>query len=146
MAWVIESVREAAVAPFDVFALYADPTTWSTWGHNARSARADGPLVEGGYVDVQAGYRATYHCRIRRLEQGRALELEVRPVGLFIVNVYEVEPTATGARVRHALEVSGPLSRPTHWIGLHRLYRGWLDKEVAAVIELAKARAQAGAA
>ena len=146
MAWIIESVRDAAVAPVDVFALYADPTTWSTWGHNARWARADRPLVEGGYVDVQAGYRATYHCRIRRLVQDRALELEVRPAGLFIVNVYEVEPSALGARVRHALEISGLLARPTHWIGLHRVYQGWLDKEVAAVIELARARAQAGAA
>jgi Polyketide cyclase / dehydrase and lipid transport len=146
MPIVIESVREAAVAPRDVFALYADPTTWSTWGHNARWARSDGPLVEGGTVEVKAGYGATYRCRIRRLEQDRALELEVRPVGLFIVNVYEVEPTERGARVRHALEFSGPLARPTRWLGVHRLYRKWLGKEVTAVIELAAARADAGAA
>ena len=146
MAWSIEAVREAAVAPQDVFALYADPTTWSTWGHNARWARADGPLEEGGTVDVQPNYRATYHCRIRRLVRDRALELEVRPVGLLIINVYEVEPTELGSRVRHALEFSGRLAGPVRWIGLDRLYRRLLEREVRAVIELAAARAQAGAA
>ena len=146
MPWSIEAVREAAVAPQDVFALYADPTTWSTWGHNARWARSDGPLEEGGTVEVQPNYRATYRCRIRKLVRDRALELEVRPPGLFIVNIYEVEPTDRGTRVRHALEFSGRLARPLRWMGLGRLYRRLLEREVRAVITLAAARAQAGAA
>jgi hypothetical protein len=66
VSWTIESVREADVEPAAVFALYADPATWSRWGHNARWARADGPLVEGGTVDVRAGYGSVYHCLIRR--------------------------------------------------------------------------------
>ena len=146
MGWSIEAVREAAVDPQDVFALYADPTTWSSWGHNARWARSDAPLEEGGTIEVQANYRAVYRCRIRKLVRGRALELEVRPVGLQIVNVYEVEPTDRGSRVRHALEVEGRLARPVRWIGLGRLYRRLLEREVSAVIELARARAHAGAA
>ena len=56
MSWSIEAVREAQVAPEAVFALYSDPGTWSAWGHNATWARADGPLVEGGTVDVRANY------------------------------------------------------------------------------------------
>jgi hypothetical protein len=36
---MIESVREADVDPATVFALYADPATWSLWGHNAVWAR-----------------------------------------------------------------------------------------------------------
>jgi uncharacterized protein YndB with AHSA1/START domain len=146
MAWSIEAVREAAVDPHDVFALYVDPTTWSTWGHNARWARSDGRLEQGGTVEVQANYRAVYHCRIRKLVRDRALELEVRPVGLKIVNVYEVEPTDAGSRIRHALEFSGALARPVRWIGLDRIYRRLLEREVRAVIELAGARAHAGAA
>jgi uncharacterized protein YndB with AHSA1/START domain len=105
---MIESVRDAAVAPADVFRLYADPSTWSRWGHNAKSAYADGPLVEGGTVDVRAGYGKVYPCRIRRLVAGRALELEVRPPLMTVINTYEVEPTADGAHIRHALEVRLP--------------------------------------
>jgi hypothetical protein len=43
---MIESVRDAAVAPADVFRLYADPPTWSRWGHNAKSAYADGRALD----------------------------------------------------------------------------------------------------
>ena len=137
MTWTIESVREAEVDPAAVFALYADPATWSRWGHNATSARADGPLVEGGTVDVRAGYGTVYHCRIRRLDPGRALELVVRPAFLTIVNSYEVEPAPMGARIRHAFEVAGPLASATRVLGLPRMYQRRLDDEVAAVARIA---------
>ena len=137
MSWTIESVREAPVDPAAVFALYADPATWSRWGHNATWARADGPLVEGGTVDVRANYRTVYHCLIRRFEPGRSLELVVRPALMTIVNIYEVEPTPRGARVRHAFEVSGPIASATRLIGLDRMYQHQLDEEVAAVIRIA---------
>jgi hypothetical protein len=137
MSWMIESVREADVEPAAVFALYADPATWSRWGHNATWARADGPLVEGGTVDVRAGYGTVYHCLIRRLEPGRALELVVRPALMTIINVYEVEPATRGARIRHAFEVSGPLASVTRLLGLDRMYQRRLDEEVAAVARIA---------
>jgi hypothetical protein len=134
---MIESVREADVGPQAVFALYANPDTWSRWGHNATRARASGPLVEGGTVEVRAGYGTVYRCLIRRLEPGRALELVVRPALMTIVKVYEVEPTEHGARIRHAFEVSGPLARVTRLVGLDRRYQVKLDEEVAAVARIA---------
>jgi hypothetical protein len=138
MSWTIETVREADVEPAAVFALYADPSTWSRWGHNATQAHADGPLVEGGTVDVRANYRTVYHCLIRRLEPGRALELVVRPALMTIVNSYEVEPTISGARIRHAFEVSGPIAGLTKRLGLDRMYQRRLNDEVAAVIRIAR--------
>jgi hypothetical protein len=138
MSWTIESVHDADVEPAAVWGLYADPATWSRWGHNAIWARADGPLVEGGYVDVRANYRTTYHCLIRRLDPGRALELVVRPALMTIINVYEVEPSERGARIRHAFEVSGPLAAVTRLVGLDRMYQRQLDQEVGAVARIAK--------
>jgi len=137
VSWTIESVREANVEPAAVFALYADPASWSRWGHNAAWARAEGPLVEGGTVDVRAGYGTVYHCLIRRLEPGRALELVVHPALMTIINVYEVEPATSGARIRHAFEVSGPLASVTRMVGLDRMYQRRLDEEVAAVVRMA---------
>jgi hypothetical protein len=139
MTWIIESVREAPVHPDAVFRLYADPSTWPSWGHNATRTRSDGPLAEGGIVYVRANYGRDYPCRIRRFQPGRALELEVRPPLLFIVNVYEVEPTAMGARVRHALEFSGPLAGPMRRAGIAGNYGRQLDDEVGKVIALAQA-------
>ena len=138
MSWTIEAVREADVAPAAVWRLYADPATWSQWGHNSTWARSEGPLVLGGTVDVRANYGTVYHCRIRRLEEERALELVVKPAGLTIINVNEVSPTEAGSRIRHAFEISGPLARATRWIGLHLLYRRQLAAEIEAVIAMAK--------
>ncbi len=140
VTWTIETVRDAAVDPADVFRLYADPSTWSEWGHNAKWARADGPLVEGGTVHVKAGYGKVYPCRIRRFVAGRALELEARPPLMRVLQTYEVEPTADGAHIRHALAISGPLSGVTWLIRLNRVYQGWLDKEVGRLIEMAARR------
>lgn len=139
MAWMIESMRDAPVNPADVFRLYADPSTWSAWGHNAKWARAAGPLVEGGTVDVKAGYGKVYRCRIRRLVKGRVLELEARPPLITVLQTYEVEPTATGAHVRHALQISGPLAGPMRLARIDRIYQGWLDKEVGRLIDVAAA-------
>lgn len=138
MSWTIESVQVADVDPASVFRLYADPTTWASWGHNAKRVRSDGPLAQGGLVHVRANYGRDYPCRIRRFEPGRALELEVRPPLLFIVNVYEVERTASGARIRHALEFSGPISGAMKIAGVGLVYRRQLGNEVARVIDLAR--------
>jgi uncharacterized protein YndB with AHSA1/START domain len=136
---MIETVREAALSPADVYRLYFDPSTWSDWGHNAKWARADGPLVAGGTVDVRANYGKVYRCRIRRLVADRALELEVRTPIYRVTQTYEVEGQPDGARVRHALEVSGRLSGILRLGGAPWLYQRLLDREVEKVIELAGA-------
>jgi len=137
MTWLIESVQTAQVDPEAVFRLYADPSTWVSWGHNVTRARSDGPPAEGGLVYVRANYGRDYPCRIRRFEPGRALELEVRPPFFVVINIYEVEPAGSGARVRHALEFSGPLSVPMRRVGIPWIYRRQLAEEVAKVIALA---------
>ncbi|HLO35952.1 MAG TPA: hypothetical protein VK194_07710 [Candidatus Deferrimicrobium sp.] len=114
-------------------------------GHNATRVRADGPLVEGGTVFVRPNYGRTYPCRIRRLVPDRALELEVRPPLMRIINVYEVEPATGGSRLRHALEVSGPIGCVARWVGLGRFYERLLDREVARVAMIAAETAQARA-
>lgn len=137
MSWLIESVRDAPVDPAAVWRLYTNPSSWPDWGHNAKSANAAGPLVEGGIVHVRAGYGKTYVCRIRRLEPGRALDFEVRPALMKVIQIYEVDPTPQGSRIRHAIEISGPLSGPMRLLRVDRIYQGWLDKEVAKLIEMA---------
>ena len=144
MGWMIETVREAAVGAADVYRLYTDPSTWSDWGHNATWARADGPLVEGGIVHVRANYGKVYPCRIRRLVAERALELEARPPLLTVIQTYEVDERPDGARVRHALELSGRLSGLLRLGGAPWFYQRLLDKEVERVIELAGAYSGSG--
>jgi uncharacterized protein YndB with AHSA1/START domain len=146
MAWTIETTRDApGVSAADVFRLYADPATWSSWGHNATWAHAEGLLVEGGTVDVRANYGKVYPCLIRRLVADHVLELEVRPPLLTVVQTYAVEDRAEGSRVRHALELSGRLSGPLRIGGAPWFYQRLLDREVARVISLAGAHGGSGA-
>jgi hypothetical protein len=141
MAYTIEATRVAAVAPAAIFTLYMDPSTWSVWGHNVRWARSEGPLVEGGTVDIRPAYPVTYHCRILRLVPDSLLRIQVKPFGMTIVNVYEIAPIDRGSRIRHAFEVSGPLSGPLRWLGVARLYRKSLDDEIRHCVELAQSMA-----
>lgn len=140
MTWLVETVRDAAVSPAEVFRLYADPTTWSEWGHGARSAQAAGPMVEGGTVAVRGRNGMPYVCMVRRLEAGRRLDLEVRTPGMVTKQAYEVEPHEGGARVRHALEISGPASWIMMIVGVPARYQRALDREVDKVMEMAGAR------
>src|SRR5262245_22507311 len=97
------------------------PSTWPTWCHNATWAHADGPLTEGGVVKVRANYGRVYPCRITRLVHGRLLELEARPPMMTVVQTYEVEPIASGSRVRHAITVTAPFAGLMRVLGTLRL-------------------------
>jgi hypothetical protein len=145
VSWSIERVQTARVAPSDVFALYADPTTWTAWGHNATRVQAHGPLVEGGTIFVRANYGRNYPCLIRRLVPGRALDLEVHLPGMRIVNVYEVEPTPEGSRIRHVLEFDGRVSYALRLLGAGILYGRLLDREIHKLVELASSGPTSGA-
>ena len=85
---------------------------------------------------VRAGYGTVYRCRVRRFEPGHALELVVNPAGLTIVNIYEVDAVDGGCRVRHAFDISGPISGLTRPF-LSGMYQRKLDAEVWAVLRLA---------
>jgi len=136
MSWTIETERGADVRPEAVFARYLDPTTWHEWGHNAVWARSDGPLAAGGIVEVRANYGKVYPCRITRLDPGRALELVARPPLMTVTQTYEVEPTASGSRVRHTIKVEAPFAGLMRVLGAKRMYQRLLDNEVDRLIAL----------
>lgn len=137
MSWSIDSVREADLAPADVFKLYTDPSTWGSWGHNTRGAHADGPVTEGAIVHVEAGYRKTWDVLVRRIEVDRLIETEVHPPGLDIVQRFEVEPTASGVRIRHEIEVDGWAAGFTR-LTLKPFYQRALEKEVERLVDIAR--------
>lgn len=140
--WTISSSAQASVPPEAIFALYVDPSTWGSWGHNTRWARARGPVpvVEGSIVDVKAGYGKVYPVLMRRVVENRYVECEIRPPGMLVEATFAVEPADGGSRVEHTISVSGAFSGITKLIRLDRLYTRLLRKEVRRMIELAKER------
>lgn len=137
MSWSIESVHEAALTPSQIFRFYTDPSTWGSWGHNTRWARAIGPVVEGAIVEVKAGYGTVYPVRVVRVEPDRLVVCEVRPMGMLVTNTYEVAPSPAGVRIRHAIDVDGKIAGLTRILQFPRLYRRLLDKEIRRLVALA---------
>jgi hypothetical protein len=140
MAWSIESILAADVAADDVFRRYADPASWRRWAHDTAAAaiRGQGPLRAGAIVEVRAAwYPVTWNVRILELLEGVRLVTLVRPPGVEIVSTYEVLPAPHGARLRHRIQVSGPLASA---YGLLRgSYRAILDRETRALADLVRA-------
>jgi hypothetical protein len=139
MSWAIEASAEAPLSPEEIFAFYLEPSTWGSWGHNTKWARARGPVVVGATVDVKAGYGTVYPVLVRSLEPDRFIECEVHPPGMVVVNRYAVEPSERGARLRHSIEVSGRLARITKALQFDKLYTSLLRKEIRRLIALAQA-------
>jgi hypothetical protein len=61
----------------------------------------------GAIAHDRAGYRTTWDVLVRRIVVDRLIETEVHPPGLDIVQRFEVEPIASGVRIRHEIAVDG---------------------------------------
>jgi hypothetical protein len=113
MAFTIEDTHDApGVEAAAVYACYADPSTWHMWGHNTSGAKARTAVETGAIVDVKVRrYPWTYAVRILEADPGHRVICEVKPIGVRIVQSYEVEPLDGGTRIHHAITVAGPLER-----------------------------------
>lgn len=139
--WSITSSALAPVPPEGIFPFYVDPSTWGSYGHNTRWARARGPVVEGSIVEVKAGYGRVYPVLMRRIVENRYVECEIRPPGMLVETAFSLEPADGGSRVRHTITVSGRFSGAAKLIGFDRLYTKLLEREIAKLIALAERRA-----
>jgi hypothetical protein len=113
MPFTIEDTYDAPGAEAaTVYGCYADPSTWHIWGHNTSGARARTTVETGAIVDVKVRrYPWTYAVRILEADPGRRVVCEVKPIGVRLVQTYDVEPIDGGARIHHAISVAGPLER-----------------------------------
>jgi hypothetical protein len=137
MSWSMIDAFDADVTPHDVFRLYADPSTWGDWAHNTKWGKATEALRPGARVDVRVrSYPYTYSVLVREIEEGRRIVCEVRPFGVTIVSTYDVTPLEGGSRLRHTIELSGPLERAYRLV--EGQYTRMLHEETRKVAELAR--------
>ena len=141
MSWTIERTHEAALTPSQVFRFYGDPSTWGSWGHNTRWARAIGPLVEGTIVEVKARFGSVLPVRLISVVPDRSVVFELHPFGIPVTNSYEVEPSTIGVRIRHSIQIGGRLAGLLSPLQLQRLYRRVLDNEIRRLVALASTTA-----
>lgn len=108
--WSVESSLEVEATAAEVWRLYADPGTWRRWAHSTAGATADGALAVGSTVAITPTRGPAQRVRIVALEPERRLVSELGLPGARMSFHYEIEPLATGCRVRHRVAMNGVLS------------------------------------
>lgn len=113
--WSVESTAEIEAAPSAVWRLYANPGTWREWAHSTVDATADGPLEVGAVVRITSSRGPRQRVRIVVLDPERQLVSELALPGARMTFQYEIEPLASGCRVRHRVAMVGPLASAYGW-------------------------------
>jgi hypothetical protein len=120
-------------------AAYADAAAWPRWNRALASARLDGPLAAGATARVR--FRTGLRLRFAIVEAtpGRSFTDEARLPGARMGHRHELEPIASGVRLRNTIYLDGPLARawaPVLGSAARRGLAGWQR----AAAELAAAR------
>jgi uncharacterized protein YndB with AHSA1/START domain len=108
--WTFEHTETASAAPSQVWARYAEPTTWPEWDHQAASVTVQGSVVVGtrGSLKPVKGPATPF------IFTEVTPEVSFTDVSRLLLSrltfTHRIEPTATGSRFTHCVTITGPLS------------------------------------
>lgn len=138
--WQIESSREVAAPSEAVWRRYTEPATWPEWAHNTVAASFPRGVVQGSEGVVTPATGRTQRVRIVKLRAGRLLVGEIRLPGAAMRFRYEIEPAASGVRIRHQIRMAGPLSTLYGWL-IRRRNERQLAEETGRLARLVEGEA-----
>lgn len=108
--WSTEVTGESVAAPAEVFAVLAEPRTWSQWNDGVADIRMDGPFATGATAVMvfPDGSELLFH--LASVEDGRGFEdvTEVPDAGVTVRVRHELEAFGTGTRITYRCTVEGP--------------------------------------
>ncbi len=108
--WAFEHTETTSATPPQLWARYAEPTTWPEWDHEIAAVRVQGPVAVGTrgrlkpvkgpgvsftFTEVSAGVGFT---DVSRLPLAR------------LTLAHHIEPMTTGSRFTHRVTITGPLA------------------------------------
>lgn len=100
---------EADITADDIWALYADVSTWPEWDAQAEWVTRDGPFVAGTTGAMKFKGQEPLEYRLARVEPGREF-VDETPVGEVMVRVvHRLEPLGPArVRIMYSAEIYGP--------------------------------------
>ena len=108
--WSTEVTGECAATPTEVFAILAEPRSWSEWNDGVAEIRMDGPFRAGStaVMVLPDGTELPFH--LAWVEEGRGFEdvTEVADAGVRVRVRHELEPVGSGTRITYRCTVDGP--------------------------------------
>lgn len=107
--WTREVTGESAATPAEVYAVLADPGTWSEWNDGVAAIRMSGPFTTGTAAVMVFPDGTELPFRLGWVAPGRGFEdiTEIPDAGVVVRVRHELEATATGTRITYRCHVDG---------------------------------------
>lgn len=108
--WTFEHTELTSATPAQLWARYAEPTTWPEWDKETASVTVQGPFVVGtrGTLKPVKGPATPFAFTEVNPEVGFT-DVSRLPLAR-LTFTHHIEPTATGSRFTHRVTITGPLS------------------------------------
>ncbi|MCU0648618.1 MAG: SRPBCC family protein [Gemmatimonadaceae bacterium] len=107
---MFEGSVTARCRPEDVFALYADASSWARWDPDIESATRDGPFAPGTRGSIKPREGPTTKIVVTKVDPNRAFTAEARLPLCTMHFEHEVVPVGTETKITHRVRFTGPLA------------------------------------
>lgn len=108
--WTFEHAETTIATPAQLWARYAEPTSWPDWDHEIASVTVHGPMAVGtrGRLKPVKGPASLFTFTEVNPQVGFT-DVTRLPLARMTFH-HRIEPTAAGSRFIHRVTISGPLS------------------------------------
>jgi hypothetical protein len=108
--WTFEHTEMTSAAPDQVWARYAEPTTWPEWDHEISAVTLRGPMAVGtrGTLKPVKGPATPFTFTSVTPDVGFT-DVSRLPLALLTFS-HHIEAMVTGCRFTHRVAITGPLS------------------------------------
>lgn len=127
--------------PAAVWRLWTTPATWPSWDSGLRSAQLNSPFQPGakGQLQPDSGPASTFEVMEAVQDQRTVVRVRI-PLGWMYLR-RSLTPAGDQYRLRHAVEMTGPMKFLLGWIVGGR-YRNMLASSVLAFQQIAEGDAR----
>lgn len=108
--WTFEHTETTSAAPAQLWARYADPTTWPEWDHETARVTVEGPMAAGAHGTLKPVKGPVTKLVFTEVVPEVGFTDVSRLPMARLTFAHHIEATATGCRFTHGVTITGPLS------------------------------------
>ena len=107
---IAQHTLETTALPSNVWARWADPSSWPEWEEGVEWARLDGEFKVGGRGELKPKGASPAQFTITSLEEGRAFSDQTPLPFARLRFSHRLDATDMGTRFTHVIDVEGPFA------------------------------------
>lgn len=108
--WTFEHTELTSATPPQLWACYAEPTTWPEWDQETARVSVQGPMAVGTRGTLKPVKGPATPFTFTEVIPGVGFTDVSRLPLARLTFAHHIEPTATGSRFTHRVTITGPLS------------------------------------